>query len=229
MAHQLKSRGGAVIERQDSAKKKKNFINNEEFYAELLEYYQACDAAEAAGKEIPIIPNSIGQKLFMIADALGKKYYFIGYSYRDDMVMDGVETCIKYIRKFDPNKTKNPFSYFTQVCFYSFIQRIKTEKKQSYVKASIIKNIGVMFEDLEVQDTDMDEGYHTTMGEMLALQQDEALERLFNKPKEKKEKKQPEFDILDVESSQITEQDLLVSVEARIHYKDADEDTTTER
>lgn len=207
MAHQLKSRGGSVIERQTSEKKKKNFINNEEFFSEINAYLKACTEAEEQGKEIPIIPDCIGKKFFMISDALGKKYYFIGYSYRDDMVMDGVETCIKYIRKFKPEKTQNPFSYFTQICFYSFIQRIRAEKKQTYVKSSIIKNIGVMFDELNVQDSDLDEDYHTTMGEMLALQQDENLERLFNKTKEKKEKedKRTSFDILDIIEEDLNE------------------------
>lgn len=206
MALQLKSRGGAVIEGQSKEKKKKNFINNEEFFNEIQEYLIKCNDAEAQGIEIPRIPDSIGKKFLMISEALGKKYYFIGYSWRDEMVMDGVETCIKYIRKFNPEKTHNPFSYFTQICFYAFIQRIRAEKKQSYVKSSIIKNLGVMFDEVSVNDGDLDEEYHTSMGEILSLQQDESLERLFNKPKESKsKKKEVSVNVLDIEGVDLGE------------------------
>lgn len=124
----------------------------------------------------------------MIAEALSKKYYFIQYSYREDMVSDAVYTCLKYIDKFNPEKTRNPFSYFTQISFYAFVRKIQTEKKQTYTKSQIIKNLGVLFDDMMVEAQDLDQDYHSSMSEILMMQGDDKLDKMFGKkPKEKKE------------------------------------------
>ena len=59
------------------------------------------------------------------------------------MILDGVENCIQYIHNFDPDKSGNPFSYFTQIIFYAFLRRIKKEKKQTYVKQKLIAEMDV--------------------------------------------------------------------------------------
>lgn len=112
----------------------KNYVSNKKFYAELVRYRDIIADCKAAEKPIPPIPNYIGECLLLIANRLSNKPNFIGYSHKEDMIADGIENCIKYLQVFDPNKSTNPFSYFTQTIKNAFIRRIKTEKKQFYLK-----------------------------------------------------------------------------------------------
>jgi hypothetical protein len=203
MAHVTLKQGGTRIAKQTEEKRKKNPVDNVAFYSEIKDYLQLRKAAVDAGKDIPQIPDCIGSKIYMIADILSKKFYFIGYSYIDEMKMDAVLNCIQYIDKFDPERTNNPFSYFTQVCFYAFIRRVQTEKKQTYTKGQIVKHLGTFFEELTLHEGDLDADYHTTMGEILASQGDDNLEKLFGKkakvPKVKKETHADYFEDIEVD------------------------------
>lgn len=127
----------------------RNYVNNRDFLNALVEYFEKCDAVEHAAREaavaagqdpedvivkIPVVPDYIGECIFSIATKLATKSNFSGYPYRDDMVMDGVENCLKYIRNFDPEKSDNPFAYFTSIIWYAFLRRINKEKKQMYIR-----------------------------------------------------------------------------------------------
>jgi hypothetical protein len=98
-----------------SDKKTKHYVNNADFLAALVEYKRACDEAEKTGKTDPQIPNYIGECFLKIAEHLSRKPNFISYSFRDEMISDGIENCLMYFRNFNPDKSKNPFAYFTQI------------------------------------------------------------------------------------------------------------------
>lgn len=100
----------------------------------IIQYKEACNLARSKSKQIPIIPNYIGECIFHIANRLARRPNFSGYSFKEDMIMDGVENCLKYVEKFDPEKSSNPFAYFTQVIWFAFLQRIAKEKKFLYTK-----------------------------------------------------------------------------------------------
>lgn len=121
-------------------KSRKNYVNNAEFYQAMVEYKNACKDAEESGDEPPRIPNYIGECIYEIANRLSYKPNFINYSYRDDMISDGIENAVMCVRNFDPDKSKNPFAYFTQVIYFAFIRRIQKEKKQLYVKHKVVEN-----------------------------------------------------------------------------------------
>jgi len=113
---------------------KRHYVNNPDFLQALIEYKEACDSARGKGKQIPVIPNYLGECVFEIANRLARRPNFSGYAFKEDMIMDGVENCLKYIEKFDPEKSSNPFAYFTQVIWFAFLQRIAKEKKFLYTK-----------------------------------------------------------------------------------------------
>jgi hypothetical protein len=113
---------------------KANYINNKEFYALLVEYKLACNEAEKRGTERPRIPEGVGKCFYMIASRLSSKANFIGYTYKDEMVSDALENCVMAVHNFDPEKSKNPFAYFTQIIWYAFLRRIEKEKRQTYIK-----------------------------------------------------------------------------------------------
>jgi len=113
---------------------KKHYVNNKDFLEAIIDYKNACDLARSKNKQIPVIPNYIGECIFDMANRLARKPNFSGYAFKEDMIMDGVENCLKYIEKFDQEKSSNPFAYFTQVIWFAFLQRIAKEKKFLYTK-----------------------------------------------------------------------------------------------
>lgn len=136
-----------------AARKKNNFIDNKELYAAFVEYRAAIDIAKEKGlpkKEWPPIPRYIAKSFLDIAEHLSMRPNFSNYIYRQDMVSDAIENCVVYAHNFDPSKSKNPFSYFTQVCWYAFIRRIGKEKRQIEICDKIISKSG--FEEFFVGD-----------------------------------------------------------------------------
>lgn len=126
--------------------KKAHYINNGDFLKALVEYKKQCKAAKKEGKEDPSIPNYIGECFLKIAEHLSRKPNFISYSFRDEMILDGVENCLMYFRNFDPKKSKNPFAYFTQIIYFAFLLRIAREKKHLYVKYKATEQFGILDE-----------------------------------------------------------------------------------
>ena len=118
------------------AKKKKSnhYIDNKEFFGVMCEWKEEIKAAEDAGEPKPVIPDYVGECFLKIAEHLSYKPNFINYPFKDDMIGDGIENCVMYASNFDPEKSTNPFSYFTQIIYFAFLRRIQKEKKQNYIK-----------------------------------------------------------------------------------------------
>ena len=136
------------------AKNKPHYVVNKKFLQAMTEYRDKCRKAEEKGRKKPPVTNYIGECFLKIANHLSYRPNFINYTYRDDMISDGIENCLQYMSNFDPDKSDNPFAYFTQIIYYAFIRRIQKEKKQMQVKAKIIANAGVenMMDQLEGDD-----------------------------------------------------------------------------
>lgn len=135
-------------------KKQKHYINNADFLKALVDYKEACKVAKKNNADLPAIPNYIGECFMKIAEGLSHKPNFINYTYRDEMMSDGIENCLQYFDNFDPEKSKNPFAYFTQVIYFAFLRRISKEKKQTYVKYKATEQMGILdeFEMMELED-----------------------------------------------------------------------------
>jgi hypothetical protein len=121
-------------------KTKRNYVNNPEFLAAIVEYKKVCEDAEASGEPSPQIPNYIGECIYQIATRLATKPNFSGYTYKDEMISDGLENAIQALGNFNPDKSSNPFAYFTQIIWYAFLRRIDKEKKQVYIKHKVTEN-----------------------------------------------------------------------------------------
>ena len=134
--------------------KQKHYINNEDFLKALVDYKTNCVEAEKQNKPKPKIPNYIGECFMKIAEGLSHKPNFINYSYRDEMISDGIENCLMYFENFDETKSSNPFAYFTQIIYFAFLRRIQKEKKQLYVKYKATEMYGILdeFEMMESED-----------------------------------------------------------------------------
>lgn len=165
------------------------YVNNADFLAAISEYRLKVQHAKENDLPKPQISNYIGECILKIATHLSYKPNFINYSYRDDMISDGIENCIQYIDNFDPSKSNNPFAYFTQIIWYAFLRRIAKEKKQSYIKGKLIQDMP--FEMFEVQDGD-DKDYHNAY--MDFMQQNHTFDDTFIERKKAKKKKQVNLD-----------------------------------
>jgi hypothetical protein len=113
---------------------KNHYIDNKEFLKAMEDWLELVQDAEDSGDERPPLTDYIATCFMEIADNLSRKGNFIKYPYRDEMVGDAIENCILYAHNFDPEKSKNPFSYFTQIIYFAFLRRIEKEKKQLYIK-----------------------------------------------------------------------------------------------
>jgi hypothetical protein len=114
-------------------KAKAHYVDNKKFFTEIVEYRKKLKEARDAGLEDPRIPNYIGECIWKIAEKLSTKPCFMNYSYRDEMVSDGIENCILYFKDYNPEIGQNPFAYFTQVIYYAFLRRISKEEKNRYI------------------------------------------------------------------------------------------------
>jgi hypothetical protein len=133
--------------------KQKHYINNADFLKALVDYKEECKQAKKEKKPKPAIPNYIGECFMKIAEGLSHKPNFINYTYRDEMMSDGIENCLQYFDNFDPAKSKNPFAYFTQIIYFAFLRRIGKEKKQTYVKYKATEQMGIL-DEMEMMEFD---------------------------------------------------------------------------
>lgn len=108
-----------------------HYVDNKKLFEELVKHRAA--VAQQPDNP-PAIPEYIGECLLMIATRLSNKPNFASYTFRDDMISDAIENCILYMHNFNPEKSQNPFAYFTQITHYAFIRRIEREKKYVYTK-----------------------------------------------------------------------------------------------
>ena len=179
------------------AKKKPHYINNKEFSLAVVEYVKTVNKAKEKDKSIPKVTDYIAQCFIKIAEGLSHRPNFVRYTYREEMVMDAVENCLRAIGNYKietATRTGKPnaFSYFTQICYFAFIRRITKEKRQQDIKFKFIEKMGI--EDFTQMGMD-DAGAQETMAYVDTLRQrisqvrtkDEAI-KVFKKEEKKKEK-----------------------------------------
>ena len=116
------------------ARKKQHYVDNEKFLVVMSDYREEHLRAKDNDTELPIIPDYAGECFLKIAERLSHRPNFINYAFREEMVSDGIENCVMYASNFNPEKSTNPFAYFTQIIYFAFLRRIEKEKKQLYIK-----------------------------------------------------------------------------------------------
>lgn len=126
---------------QSTDNKAAHYVDNKKFLEALIQYKKSVEDAKSKGQEKPIVTNYIGECFLKIATHLSYKSNFINYSFKDDMISDGIENCLTAADKFDPEKSNNPFAYYTQIVYFAFVRRIQKEKKQQQTKYKLIENM----------------------------------------------------------------------------------------
>lgn len=100
--------------------KEKYYVEPKKFDEEIMKYYKS-----------GVMSNELAEMVSKISHKLSYASNFINYSYREEMVGDGVIRMMKALiaKKYNHKKGTNPFSYFTRIAFNAFRNRIKKEKK----------------------------------------------------------------------------------------------------
>jgi hypothetical protein len=168
------------------AAKKEHYVNNKEFLEAMKAYKKAVDKAKKDNSEKPPVTDYIGSCFLKIANHLSYRPNFINYTFRDDMVSDGIENCLQYLDNFNPAKSSNPFAYFTQIIYYAFVRRIQKEKKQTIIKHKLIMDNN--YDDMTLQPGE-DGEFKNQFREFLQknIRMEEPVKK--TKPKTKKKKK----------------------------------------
>ncbi len=150
-------------------RKSEHYVNNKEFLEALIVYRTRCAEAEEKGEPRPRITNYLGSCFLKIATHLSYKPNFVNYMFREDMICDGIENCVQYIKNFNPEKSSNPFAYFTQIIHYAFLRRIQKEKRQMDIRAKIIERSG--FDEVFSADGDYSTSDYNTIKENIQAKQ----------------------------------------------------------
>jgi len=140
-------------------KRSEHYVNNKEFLAALIKYREDKEIAQIQGKPKPPIPRYIGECFLKIANHLSFKPNFVNYMFKEDMISDGIENCVQYIHNFNPEKSQNPFAYFTQIIHYAFLRRIQREKRQLEIKNKILERSG--YSEVFTDDNTIDGGNYS--------------------------------------------------------------------
>ena len=123
--------------------KKEHYVNNKEFLEAMIKYRKSVRKAKREKRTKPPVGDYLGSCFLKIANHLSYRPNFINYTFKDDMISDGIENCLQYLDNFDGKKSNNPFAYFTQIIYYAFIRRIMKEKKQQDIKFKFIEKMGI--------------------------------------------------------------------------------------
>ena len=175
-------------------RKKEHYVDNKKFLEEMKKYHKKVVSARLRKRKAPPISDYIGECFLKIANHLSYRPNFINYTYKEDMISDGIENCLQYVANFDPNKSSNPFAYFTQIIYYAFIRRIQKEKKQTTIKQKLIMKGGL--DEIVRQESDNTEyqnAYTDFLKKNMIYEEEPKEEKSKPKKRVKKEPKKLEY------------------------------------
>jgi len=186
---------------------KGHYVDNAALFEDLVKYRNKVVEAKEKGLDKPRVSEYSGSCILLIAKRLSTAPQFINYSFREEMISDGVENCIHYIDNFDPSKSSNPFAYFTQITYYAFIRRIQKEKKHMYVKQKTLQNAHIhgLLNDYQDSDSDAHGGKIDLDSEYMSHLVEDFEKKLAEKKQKTKDKSTLDiFEIAEIANNQVT-------------------------
>jgi len=146
------------------ARKKQHYVDNEKFLVVMTNYREEYLQAKDEEEELPVIPDYAGECFLKIAERLSHRPNFINYAFREEMVSDGIENCVMYAGNFNPEKSRNPFAYFTQIIYFAFLRRIEKEKKQLYIKYKTMEEYSSLEDHVDMGDMSSEDSRAVSAG-----------------------------------------------------------------
>tara|TARA_R100000008_G_C3568297_1_gene160459 strand:- start:614 stop:1213 length:600 start_codon:yes stop_codon:yes gene_type:complete len=179
-------------------RKKQHYVDNEKFLIVMRDYRENYLKSKDDDIEPPQIPDYAGECFLKIAERLSHRPNFINYAFREEMVSDGIENCVMYASNFNPEKSTNPFAYFTQIIYYAFLRRIEKEKKQLYIKYKTMDEFSTLEDNSDMDAMSSKESASVTSGAspMTADKRASIYDFIhaFEEKKKSKKKPKPEVD-----------------------------------
>ena len=180
------------------ARKKQHYVDNERFLEVMSDYREKYLQAKDNDTELPIIPDYAGECFLKIAERLSHRPNFINYAFREEMVSDGIENCVMYASNFNPEKSTNPFAYFTQIIYFAFLRRIEKEKKQLYIKYKTMEEYSSLEDNVDMGEMGQSETQAVSSGASpLTVDKRASIQEFifaFEEKKRKKKKPKPAKD-----------------------------------
>jgi len=170
--------------------KKEHYVNNKEFLNAMIDYRKMVNKAKREKKPKPPVTDYIGSCFLKIANHLSYRPNFINYTFRDDMISDGIENCLQYLDNFNPKTSNNPFAYFTQIIYYAFVRRIQKEKKQVTIKNRLITESN--YDDMTLQpgeDKEFKNQFTEFLKKNMPVEEQQKIADINAKKKKKRKKK----------------------------------------
>jgi len=146
------------------ARKKQHYVDNERFLEVMSDYREKHLQAKDNDTELPIIPDYAGECFLKIAERLSHRPNFINYAFREEMVSDGIENSVMYASNFNPEKSTNPFAYFTQIIYFAFLRRNEKEKKQLYIKYKTMEEYSSLEDHVDMGDMSSEDSMAVSAG-----------------------------------------------------------------
>lgn len=158
-----------------------------------------------ASREKGVISDKLGKMLLMLATKYSLRPNFINYSFREDMISEAMVDLSKNALKFNPEKSNNPFAFYTTCIYHSFIGFLNAERKHRRIRDELLVELGENpsfgFQD-EYKANMSDEGIRTSMEELSGdiaearerLQKEKAADELKKIEEEKKANELLQFD-----------------------------------
>jgi len=173
------------------ARKKQHYVDNEKFLVVMRDYREKYLKSKDDEIEPPQIPDYAGECFLKIAERLSHRPNFINYAFREEMVSDGIENCVMYASNFNPEKSTNPFAYFTQIIYYAFLRRIEKEKKQLYIKYKTMNEFDSLEENSDTSSMESEDFISTGASPLTADKRATIYDFIYAFEEKKRKKKKP--------------------------------------
>jgi DNA-directed RNA polymerase specialized sigma subunit len=121
----------AKEEQKKPPKKKTNYLTNKDLLPEVIK----C-------KEKGEMSDRLAEMLQLLTAKYGRSAQFGGYTFNDDMQAYAMMMLCKTWSGFNPERSSNPFAYYTQSIKNSFKQFLNREKVQRVVRDELLVNSG---------------------------------------------------------------------------------------
>ena len=172
-------------------RKKQHYVDNSKLLEVMSEYREQYLIAKDNDIEPPVIPDYAGECFLKIAEKLSHRPNFINYAFREEMVSDGIENCVMYANTFNPEKSQNPFAYFTQIIYYAFLRRIEKEKKQLYIKYKTMNEFDSLEENSDTSSMESEDFISTGASPLTADKRATIYDFIYAFEEKKRKKKKP--------------------------------------
>jgi DNA-directed RNA polymerase specialized sigma24 family protein len=172
-------------------RKKQHYVDNSKLLEVMSEYREQYLIAKDNDIEPPVIPDYAGECFLKIAEKLSHRPNFINYAFREEMVSDGIENCVMYANNFNPEKSQNPFAYFTQIIYYAFLRRIEKEKKQLYIKYKTMNEFDSLEENSDTSSMESEDFISTGASPLTADKRATIYDFIYAFEEKKRKKKKP--------------------------------------